>query len=233
VVTNKDIGVALGGSSGGGTGSISGRVFNDGNKDGGYDSGESLLSSRKVFIDANNNGKLDSGEKSVFSNSSGVYTFTGLPAGTYIVRRADLPSGYYITTPLINVSLSGGQILTNKDIGAALILGGVTPTGNGGSISGRVFNDGNKDGNYDSGESLLSARKIYIDANNNGRLDSGEKSVYSNSAGVYLFDALADGTYHVRRADTPSGYYYTTADVVVTLSNGLDVTGRDIGVALK
>jgi hypothetical protein len=231
VVTNQDIGAALAGSGGGGTGSISGRVFNDGNKDGTYDSGESLLSARKIYIDSNNNNKLDSGEKSVYSNSSGVYTFTGLAAGNYIVRRSGLPSGYYITTPLINVSLSGGQILTNRDIGAALVIGGVTPTGNGGSITGRLFNDGNQDGNYDSGESLLSARKIYIDANNNGNFDSGEKYDYTDSAGVYLFDALADGTYHVRRADMPSGYRYTTPDVIAILSNGTDVTGRDIGVA--
>ena len=108
------------GSTGGGTGSISGRVFNDGNKDGTYDAGESLLASRKVYIDANNNNILDAGEKSVFSNGSGVYTFTGLSAGTYIIRRADLPSNYMISTPLVNVTLSAGQNVTNKDIGAVL-----------------------------------------------------------------------------------------------------------------
>ncbi len=189
-------------------GSISGTVFNDGNKNGTFDAGDTALSARKVFIDANNNGKLDSGEVTATTNASGVYTFSGLAAGTYIIRRADTPAGYTITEPVggaYTVTLAAGQVVTGKDIGA--VQGTVTTSK--GSISGTVFNDANKNGTFDAGDTALSARKIYIDANNNGKLDSGEVSVTSNASGVYTFTGLAAGTYIIRRADTPAGYTIT------------------------
>ncbi len=184
-----------------------------------------------MFIDANNNGKLDSGEVSATTNASGVYTFSGLAAGTYIIRRADTPAGYTITEPVggaYTVTLAAGQVVTGKDIGA--VQGTVTTSK--GSISGTVFNDGNDNGKLDSGESLLAARKIYIDANNNGKLDAGEVSVLTNASGVYTFAGLAAGTYVIRRADTPAGYKITDPAAGfynITLAAGQVVTGKDIG----
>ena len=235
VVTGKDIGVVQGTISSN-TASISGTVFNDGNKDGAFDAGDTVLSARKMYIDANNNGKLDSGEVTATSNASGVYTFSNLAAGTYIIRRADTPAGYTTTTPaggFASVVLSSGQAVTGRELCGA-VQGTVTT--NKGSISGTVFNDVNDDGKNDAGDSLLSARKVYIDANNNGKLDSGEVSATTNASGVYTFAGLAAGTYVIRRADTPAGYTYTdpvSGFYSITLTAGQVVTGKDIGVFLK
>ncbi|HEX5498930.1 MAG TPA: SdrD B-like domain-containing protein, partial [Thermomicrobiales bacterium] len=103
-----------------GTGLITGTVFNDGNVDGTFDAGDMPLASRTVFIDANNNGKLDSGEKSTTTNASGVYTFKGLAAGVYVIRRADTPGGYVYSEPVggaWSVTLSDTEIVQGKDIG--------------------------------------------------------------------------------------------------------------------
>jgi hypothetical protein len=64
---------------------ITGTVFNDLNKNGTQNSGEAGLANQTVFLDLNDNGKLDSGEPEAITNSSGVYTFTKIPAATYHV----------------------------------------------------------------------------------------------------------------------------------------------------
>ncbi len=206
--------------SGGSTGSISGTVFNDGNQDGVFDAGDTALAQRVIYIDANNNGKLDSGEKTADANSSGVYTFTGLAAGTYIIRRSDTPAGYTYSEPVsgfYSITLTAGQTVSGKDIG---VFQG-TSSGSTGSISGTVFNDVNEDGTFDAGDTALSARVIYIDANNNGQLDAGEITADANPNGVYTFTGLTAGTYIIRRADTPAGYTYSepiSGYVRITLS---------------
>src|SRR5207249_2398315 len=148
---------------------------------------------------------LDSGEKTAISNASGVYTFTGLAAGTYRVRRADLPTGYHLTQPssgYYDITVAAGPIVRGEDFGAA--TGTVTT---GASISGRVFSDVNKNGVFDTGDTLLSNRKMYIDNNKNGVFDTGDVSVFSNGSGVFTFSGLAAGSYRIRRADLPTGYH--------------------------
>jgi hypothetical protein len=111
------------------TGSISGTVFSDNNKNGVLDAGDTNLANRKIYIDANANGKLDTGETAAYSNASGVYTFSNLATGSYRLRRADLPNGYYISTPtstLNAVTVAAGHALSGVNIGAAI---GTAPTG--------------------------------------------------------------------------------------------------------
>ncbi len=91
-----------------GTASISGFTFNDNNKNGAFDGGDVKTSGKTVFLDTNNNGKLDSGEKSVVSDANGNWSFNGLSAGTYHVRRV-FPSGYTYSTTLIDLTLNAGD----------------------------------------------------------------------------------------------------------------------------
>ena len=218
--------------------SVSGIVFSDTDKDGVVDSGEPRLSGKKIYIDANKNAKLDSGEKYTTSNSSGVYVLSGLAAGTYQVRRADLPVGYKYSTPSIgyhSVTLTSGQQVTNRNFGAIPATTTTPPPTGSASVSGIVFSDTDKDGIVDSGEPRLSGKKIYIDANKNGKLDSGEKYTTSNSSGVYVLSGLAAGSYQVRRADLPTGYKYSTPSIgyhSVTLTSGQQVTNRNFGAIL-
>ena len=87
--------------------SLSGFTFNDTNKNGIFDAGDVKLSGKTIFLDANNNGKLDAGEKSVVSDASGNWSFTGLSAGTYHIRRV-FATGYTYSTPLLDISVTAG-----------------------------------------------------------------------------------------------------------------------------
>ncbi len=40
---------------------------------------------------------------------------------------------------------------------------------------------------------------VYLDSNNNGQLDAGEATTTTAPSGMYTFNALAAGTYHVRQ----------------------------------
>jgi hypothetical protein len=203
-------------------------------KDGVLDSTDRRVSGKRIYIDSNLNGKYDSGEKNALSNSSGVYTITGLGAGTYRVRRADLPSTYVLTVPVSGyhtVTLANGQSVTGKNFGDKPATSSSTVT-SGGRISGTVFSDFDKDGVLDSSDRKLANKRIYIDSNLNGRYDSGEKSVLSNSSGVYTLSGLSAGTYRVRRADLPSAYTYTTPSSgyhSVVLSTNQFVSGKNFG----
>jgi hypothetical protein len=218
-------------STGGNTASISGILFNDGNKNGVFDAGESLLGAKKMYIDSNSNGKFDTGEKSTLTNGSGAYSFTSLAAGTYRVGRADTPAGYSFSTPaggIAVVTLSAGQAATGKNFG--VFLG--TTTGGNATLSGTVWSDTDKDGVIDATETKLSGKKMFLDSNKNGILDSGEKTAFTNASGFYSFTSLAAGSYRVRRADTPTGFGFSTPAsgfYDVTLASGQTVSGKNFG----
>ena len=119
----KKNGTTTGGGTSGGTGStntasIKGHAFTDTNGDGAQDSTSDLNAAGKtVFLDTNNNGKLDAGEQSTVTDSSGNFSFTGLAAGTYYVRRV-FPGGYTYSTKLIDLVLTAGEQMTGLEIGS-------------------------------------------------------------------------------------------------------------------
>ena len=65
--------------------SISGYVFNDEDSSLQFDNKDTVRAGTTVFIDANANGTLDSGEQTTTANSKGVYSFTGLAEGDYLI----------------------------------------------------------------------------------------------------------------------------------------------------
>ncbi len=112
-----------GGPANSATGSITGTVYIDANGNGVLNSQETLLSGIVVYLDLNHDGKLDDGDPSATTNSSGVYTFSNLPAGQYLVREV-VPSGYVITAPstgVQTVTLAAGQNTTGVNFGDQLI----------------------------------------------------------------------------------------------------------------
>lgn len=83
-----------------------------------------------------------------------------------------------------------------------------------GSISGTVFEDGDRDGTQGANEVGFQGWTVYLDANENGVQDDGEASTTTDSEGRYRFDKLATGlgefsTYTVR-AVIEEGYEATT-----------------------
>jgi hypothetical protein len=79
-------------------GQISGKIFDDFNGTGMSDHFKPGLPGVTVFLDLNNNGIVDFGEPTTTSNANGEYSFTGLQAGTYIVRQA-MPGNILQTLP--------------------------------------------------------------------------------------------------------------------------------------
>jgi hypothetical protein len=230
------------GSTGTTGGIIQGYAFNDSNGNGVQDGKETRATGKKIFLDSSNNGRLDSGEKNMYTNSSGAFTFAGLGAGTYHVRRV-FPAGYTYSTPLRDVKLVTGQSASGITIGgtegsgAAPVASTITSTSTSistgsGAIEGYAFNDTDADGSKDSSEGLAGGKLIYIDANNNGRYDFGEKTDTTDSQGKFRFSGLAAGTYRIRR-EFPSGFTYSTSLRNVTLSSGQTVTGITIGSRTK
>ena len=77
-----------------------------------------------------------------------------------------------------------------------------------GGVSGKLWNDFDRDSTFDAGEARLAGWTVFDDTNNNGRLDSGEAHATTDSSGNYLLGTLAPGT-HTVIAATPSGWLPT------------------------
>lgn len=213
--------------------SVTGRVYNDANKNLKRDTTEAGLGGVTVFLDLDGDKVIDAGETQTVTATDGTYTLANLSSAgssAALTRvRAIVPLGSSQTTPTngygYTVSLSSGTKNIGKDFG---LYSATTPPPATGVITGRLFGDSNRDGLFSAGEPLAAARKVWLDLDDDGLLDTNEKSVTSDGSGVYTFTALAAGTYHVRRV-FPSGYVESTPARYVTLAGGATATGVDIG----
>jgi len=190
-----------------GTGTVTGTLYNDDNFDGAKQSYEAVNAGRQVYIDANHNGRVDSGETSTTTNSQGVYTFNGLLAGSYDIKRVLPSTAYRVTTSTASLTVSSGKT-TTFDIGSTRKGEPTLPIN--GAITGVLFNDDNGSQTLDSFETVNPGRVVYLDANGNDKLDPGETSVMTDAYGRYAFLDLDAGSYRVRRV-LPSGYHVTSA----------------------
>jgi hypothetical protein len=206
-----------------GTGSISGRVFNDKNANGIFDGSDTGISGFRVFLDEDFDGVLDSNEISKPVSTTGTYTFSNVPSGTYRVREV-FRSGWRQTFPALGyyqVALGFGQVgksLSFANTDTAL-------------IKGTVFMDANKNRIIDAGEPGLAGWTLYLDKNSNGVLDSGETTTLSDSKGNYRFFNLVAGSYRINiipsskyQQTTPAGGFHT-----VTLGAGATVSNKNFG----
>ncbi len=101
------------------------------------------------------------------------------------------------------------------------------------TLSGRVFDDVDRNRQQDLGESGLSGWTVYLDANEDGELDPGtELSIATAPDGSFLFEDLSPGTYQVRVV-VPEGWLLTTPPVGVftrTLDAGQQSSDNLFGV---
>jgi len=77
---------------------IQGMKWHDINGDGKIDSGEPGLAGVTIFLDLNDNGVREENEPRQITNEQGRYIFSGLEAGTYVVREV-VPADYQQTYP--------------------------------------------------------------------------------------------------------------------------------------
>lgn len=203
-------------------GSIAGTVFADLNGNTTKDAGEAGVSGATVFIDSNNNKTLDTTEKRATTGIAGVYQFSNLAGGAYVLRET-LPTGFKQITPTpgtgLSVNLAGGENRTGANFT-------VLPAG---SIAGIVFNDTNGSGQRETGEPVLSGRKIFLDSNKNAKLDSGEPTATTGGSGNFKFSNLLPNTTYRLREALPGGWRVSspaTGYFDVPLSPGQNVTSR-------
>jgi hypothetical protein len=210
-----------------GTGSISGRVFNDKNANGIFDGSDTGISGFRVFLDEDFDGTLDSNEISKPVSTTGTYTFSNVSSGTYRVREV-FRSGWRQTFPALGyyqVNLGFGQV------GKSLSFANTDTV----LIKGTVFNDANKNKIIDAGEPGMAGWTLYLDKNSNGTLDKGEITAVSDSKGAYRFFNLVAGSYRINiipsskyTTTTPSGGFHT-----VTLGAGATVSNKNFGEKKK
>ena len=184
-------------------------VFWDGNGNGVRDWCDSGVSGVTVKL-------LDSTGNTVLSitttNSSGLYSFTGLTPGSYRVQfvapagkgftaqnqggNDSIDSDANTTTGKTGViSLTCGEV--DNSVDAGLVANQTT-----GAIGDFVFNDANHNGIQDAGESGISGVTVkLLNASNSSVLTS----TTTNSSGHYLFSGLNAGSYVVQFV-APSGY---------------------------
>lgn len=97
------------------TGSITGLIFLDLNRNRRIDRWDAAAEGATVYLDLNNNKTLDTGEPSATTDSSGRYTLSSLESGRYILRLV-VPTGYAATTPTgysVPVSSENGSTTVN------------------------------------------------------------------------------------------------------------------------
>jgi len=178
-------------TDGGGSGVISGFVFNDLNGDGSYDDGEPGLEGVVVNL---------SGDATATATTAadGTYAINELMAGTYQIVSVG-PDGWTLTTSSpINVMLG-----TDDEVFDLGIFGWTEGSGGGtGYIKGKVWNDLNGDGNVNDGEPGLEGLTVTL---------SGDAEATTTTAedGGYIFAELSAGTYEVVSTG-PEGWVLTT-----------------------
>jgi YDG domain/SdrD B-like domain len=218
-------------------GGIQGIVFNDLNADGfrapSTIPGEFLepgIEGWTVFLDLNNNRNLDPTEPSTVTDTNGRYGFLSLLAGDYEVVES-LPAGWDVSPLNDNkqtVAVEGGRITTASNFANFTTLNG--------SISGKVWNDINRNGIRDRNtltgaffDPPLAGWQIFVDSNRNHILDPLEPVTLTDANGNYAFLDLQVGDYEVQEV-LPAGWVATTTfsdRVTVAVRSGIDTAAPD------
>lgn len=210
--------------------SISGRVWNDSNNDGVVDPSETGIGNVVVRLTGTDlAGNTITRETT--TQPDGSYAFTELPPGTYTITEPEQPAGTLNGT---TVAGTGGGTATLPTSTPSVISGitlgvGEAVEGNdfgevpAGSISGRVYNDGNNNGLVDAGEAGFANVTVVLTGSN----DLGETvsiTLTTDSEGRYRFDDLRPGTYTVTEPTQP-------AETLNGITSAGTIDGNPVGSA--
>ena len=184
-------------------GTVSGITFSDLNGNGVQDPGEPGTAGVTVTLINSTTGGVVA---TTTTGPTGLYTFTNLTPGSYIVQETD-PAGVVSTTPnTVPISLASG--------GSATANFGDQPEG---VVAGTVFNDLNGNGVRDPAESGIGGVTVRLIDPITG---STVFTTTTASDGTYVFDGIPPNNYLVAETD-PSGFVSTTSNLVaVTVPAG-------------
>jgi len=209
-------------------GTLSGKITEDRNGNGTFETGDPNLSGWTVYADYDNDGTPDVGEPSAVTNASGDYSIANVTPGTRIIRQV-LQAGWICSAPM-------GCTYSRTVTGGSNIIGLTFMNWRPSTLSGTKFNDLDADGQAkESGEPGLSGWSIYVDYNDNGIYESAtEPSATTDASGNYSITIVKPGTFKVRSGTQanwtnsfPSGG--PTGYVTKTFTSGSSFTGVDFG----
>lgn len=224
-----------------GAGIIGDTVWTDTNGDGIIDTCESPIAAVTVQLVGDVNGDtIPDFTLTTATNSSGVYEFTNLPPGNYVIA-ATQPAGTTATfdadgvaTPNTStVVLAAAATNRNQDFGYRTTTSG----GNGGVIGDTVWLDTDNDGIQDIGEPAITGAAVRLTGDTNGdSIIDVTINTATDAAGAYEFTNLNPGTYTV--TVTPAAGFTPSFDAdgiatanssVVTLASGQTIRNQDFG----
>jgi hypothetical protein len=202
------------------TGSISGLKFDDANGNGAQDAGESGVAGVTINLFAASGGALVA---TTTTGADGTFSFAGVDAGSYQVSEV-VPEGFVQTLPggsgMVPVTVVAGEDSTGVLFGNRSATSGI--------ISGFAFNDVNKNGIQDAGETPLPNVTIHL------RSASGDlvATTWTDATGHFSFSGVAPGDYVVDAAP-PVTFFQTfpqnKAPIAVHLDPGATVSDLVFG----
>ncbi|MEZ0483144.1 SdrD B-like domain-containing protein [Fibrella aquatica] len=187
-------------------------VFNDTNKDGVQNAGDTPIPG--VVVTLYQNGSVVA---TTTTGATGLYSFTGLTPGTsnsYVVGFTP-PAGYTATTPLSGTDAtkdSNVDPITGRTAAVTLASGENNPTVDAGfyqptaSLGDYVWLDVNKNGQQDPTETGVGSVTVTLCDATSGTVIS---TTLTDSNGAYLFAGLNPGSYTVKFA-APANMTFTT-----------------------
>ncbi len=224
-INSTNLTITPSGSPAPGSGTISGVVYNDLNKNGVQDTNEQGYPNATISLQGTQTATTT-------TSQSGSYTFSNLLQGLYGVSIT-LPSGYQATTTgssivtlgtnaTVNFGIVSNQITITPTLTITPTASPtatltptprltvtptptltVTPTPSLFNVTGTVYIDINRNGVQDSNEPNYQNAQINL-------VGTQSKSTSTNASGTYTFSSLPTGGYAVI-ITLPSGYQSTTA----------------------
>ncbi len=163
------------------TGTVTGTVFSDVNRDGVRDTGETGLGGFLVFSDTNGNGDADTGEVSATTTADGAYSLV-LSPGQHTIRQLAVSNSLQTTATSVSVNVQANQATSDVDFGNFNVS---APT----SVDLLAVTDsGNDSDNITNFNNSATDRSLQFQVN--GVVDGATVRLFSN--GVLLGQAMAN-----------------------------------------
>jgi uncharacterized repeat protein (TIGR01451 family) len=197
-------------------GVIKGRIWRDTDRDGIQDPDENIIPGVRVNLIDGTSGTVVS---TVTTDAFGDYAFTGLTPGDYVLEFVP-PAGYQPVSSE-TVTLPPGEE-------RSVTVGFIPQTASLGAISGRVWEDTDRDGIQDADEPGLPGVKVNL---KDPVTDSVLDTVTADPSGNYLFDGLVPGDYVIEFEPYPDGEFTTVNPTgTITLSPGETAASANAGI---